>query len=90
MSTSLRPARILHNTIDVLKAYERHSNGWRLWSDRVFYRCDDDRVRSLTQLIGDHPPFAVSVFGTAMQLLSAPPVRRLLRGPFLAAEEGLA
>jgi hypothetical protein len=79
--------RIIHNMIDVLRTYEHHANGWRLWSDRVFYLCDDGCSRSLTQLFGERPPAAVKVFVGAMQLAAAPRFRRILRGAFSGVEE---
>lgn len=79
--------RIVHNIIDTLRTYERHANGWVLWSDRVFYRSPDGQVRSLTQLFGDRPPAAVSLFVNAMKFAAAPGFRKLLRGAFSGAEE---
>jgi len=79
--------RILHNMIDVLRSYERHANGWVLWSDRVFYLCHDGQTRSLTQLFGERPPAAVALFVGAMKFASAPRVRRFLRGAFAGPEE---
>lgn len=79
--------RIVHNMIDVLRTYEQHAKGWREWSDRVFYLCDDGCTRSLTTLFGERPPAAVALFVGAMQFAAAPRVRRFLRGAFAAAEE---
>jgi len=79
--------RIVHSMVDVLKTYELHANGWKLWSDRAFYRCDDGEVRTLTTLFGSKPPAAVAVFVAAVQFASTPQVRRLLRGAFYGAEE---
>jgi len=79
--------RVVHNMVDVLRTYENHANGWRLWSDRVFYRCDDGGTRSLTELFGERTPVPVTVFVGAMQLAAAPRVRRLIRGAFAGAEE---
>jgi hypothetical protein len=79
--------RITHNMMDVLRTYEQHANGWRLWSDRVFYLCDDGCTRSLTELFGDRTPPAVALFVGAMQFASEPWIRRLLRGAFAGAEE---
>ncbi|HTC34641.1 MAG TPA: hypothetical protein VK724_14775 [Bryobacteraceae bacterium] len=79
--------RIVHNMIDVLRTYEHHANGWRLWSDRVFYLCDDGCTRSLSQLFGERTPPAVTFFVGAMQFAAAPPVRRFIRGAFAGAEE---
>ena len=82
-------SRILHNMIDILRTYDRHANGWRIWSDRVFYRCDDGQVRSLTELFGSKPPVAVAWFVGAIRFASAPPIRRLLRGVASPTQEVL-
>jgi hypothetical protein len=81
--------RIVHNMIDVLRIRDEHANGWRLWSDRVFYVCDDGHARSLTELFGARPPLAVNLFLGAVQCASAPWVRRLMRGAFPAEEISL-
>lgn len=78
--------RILHNMTDILGTHENHAKGWKLWSDRVFYRCDDGRVRSLTELFGSKPPVPVGVFLGMVRLASRPPVRRLLREAFSTGE----
>ena len=79
--------RILQNMMDVLHTYEQHAKGWRLWSDRVFYACDDGQVRSLTELFGRGTPAPVSVFVNVLRFASLPGVRRLLRGAFPGAKE---
>jgi hypothetical protein len=79
--------RIVQNTIDVLRTYEQHVNGWRLWSDRVFYRCDDGKARSLTELFAKGLPAPVAFFVGTAQLLSGPPFQRVFRGLFPATEE---
>jgi hypothetical protein len=79
--------RIFHNMIDVLRTYDRHVNGWTLWSDRVFYLWHDGQARSLTTLFGERTPGAVRLFVGAMQFAAAPRMRRLLRGAFAAPEE---
>lgn len=79
--------RILHNMIDVLRTYERHANGWALWSDRVFYVWHDGQTRSLTELFGDRTPAAIKLFVGALKFASAPRFRRWLRGAFAGAEE---
>jgi hypothetical protein len=47
-----RRTRVLRSLADIVRTYDRHPNGWRLWSDRMFYRCEDDTVRSVTDLLG--------------------------------------
>ncbi len=79
--------RIFHNMMDMLRTYDRHANGWRLWSDRVFYIWHDGQTRSMTELFGDRMPAAVRLFVGAVQLASAPHFRRALRGVFASPEE---
>ncbi|HEX5226766.1 MAG TPA: hypothetical protein VFW44_03615 [Bryobacteraceae bacterium] len=79
--------RIFHNMMDVLRTYERHANGWKLWSDRVFYLWRDGQAHSLTELFGDKTPGAVRLFVGAVQFASEPRIRRVLRGAFAGAEE---
>jgi hypothetical protein len=81
--------RIFHNMMDVLRTYERHAKGWCLWSDRVFYLCDDGIVRSLTELFSGPKgtPAAVTAFVSALRLFSAPPMKRIIRGAWSGGEE---
>lgn len=79
-------SRIVHGVIDVLRPHEGHARGWRLWSDRVFYRCDDGRTRSLTEMFGSRPPAAVSFFVSLARFASLPRVRRFLHGAFSTGE----
>jgi hypothetical protein len=79
--------RIVQNMMDVLHTYEQHAKGWRLWSDRVFYACDDGQVRSLTELFGQRTPAPVALFVNVLRFASLPRMRRLLRGAFPGAEE---
>jgi hypothetical protein len=81
--------RIAHNMIDVLRTYEQHTNGWKLWSDRVFYEGDDGEVRALTELFRAGNPAPVAMFLGALQLAAAPHVRHMLRKAF-ATGEGVA
>lgn len=79
--------RIVHNMVDVLRTYERHANGSRLWSDRVFYLCDDGCARSLTELFGERTPAPVRLFVGAMRFAAVPRVRRFLSDTFAGAGE---
>jgi hypothetical protein len=79
--------RILHNMIDALRTYERHAKGWRVWTDRVFYRCDDGVIRSLTDWFSTGTPVAVSIFVGALRLFSAPPIRKFMKGAWTGGEE---
>jgi len=79
--------RLLHGVMDALRTYDRHPLGWKQWSDRVFYPCEDGRVRSLTDLFGQGTPLPVSVFLNAVRFASAPQVQWILNGAFSAGEE---
>ncbi len=70
--------RILHNIEQILAEHEAHGRGWRRWSDRVFYTCDDGVVRSLSELWGNGGPMVVQTFVRGVQILRQP----LLRGAF--------
>jgi len=81
--------RILHSIEQILADHHEHGMGWRHWSDRVFYRCDDGVVRSLTELWGNNGPVAVRTFVSGVQILHKP----LLRGAFrtmLGGRRGVA
>ncbi len=79
--------RIVQNISDILGTYEDHGLGWKQWSDRVFYRCDDGQVRSLKQLWRNGAPAAVKVFAGAMHLVSAPRMKTALRAAFARREQ---
>jgi hypothetical protein len=79
--------RIFQNMVEVLRPFENHANGWRLWSDRCFYHCADGNIRSLTELFSQSEPAAVTFFVGALQLASVPQVRGLLRRAFPATQE---
>jgi len=81
--------RILHNIEQILADHEAHGLGWRHWSDRVFYACDDGVVRSLTELWGNHGPMAVRTFVRGVQILHAPPLRGAFR-TMLGGRRGVA
>ena len=79
--------RIVHNMVDVLQPYEKHSNGWHEWTDRVFYHCPDNEVRSLRQLWGGGPPPAVRLFDSVMRLAGHRPVRNAIKFASARAEQ---
>jgi hypothetical protein len=71
--------RILHNIEQILADYEGHGKGWRHWTDRVFYACDDGVVRSLRELWGRREPMAVQAFVRGVHILHTPPLRGVFR-----------
>jgi hypothetical protein len=66
--------RILQNIEEILRDHANHARGWRQWSDRVFYHCEDGVVRSLTTLLRHRVRRAVRLFVRAIGLV---PCRRL-------------
>ena len=79
--------RVFHNLVDAVRTHERHALGWKTWSDRTFYACDDGRVRSLTELFGANIPLPVRVFLKAVQFASAPQIQWILNGALKPGEE---
>lgn len=59
-----------------------HGWGWVRWSDRVFYRCDDGEVRSLTTLFANRVPGAVTVFVKAIGMMRRLSLRNSCRFAF--------
>jgi hypothetical protein len=43
--------RMARNTIDMVRNYNRHARGWRVWTDRAFYRDDTGAVWPLTGIL---------------------------------------
>lgn len=54
--------RILQSLEEILQDHDDHARGWRRWSDRVFYQCDDGVTRPLTELFGREVPVGVQFF----------------------------
>jgi len=79
--------RILQNIEEIMGDHANHSRGWRQWSDRVFYRCDDGVVRSLTTLFSHRVPGAVRLFIRAMGLLQCRRLRQTFRCAFPRRQE---
>jgi hypothetical protein len=81
--------RILHNISQILADREDHGMGWRRWSDRVFYKCDDGAVRSLSESWGNREPIATRIFVRGVQILHTPPLRGAFR-TMLGGRRGVA
>lgn len=79
--------RIVQQLEDIMKDHESHGRGWRRWSDRVFYRCDDGVVRSMTTLFSDHVPGAIQIFVKGLALIRHRSVRQTFRYAFPRREE---
>jgi len=69
--------RMALNIRDVIKSHPHHRLGWTVWTDRVFYRCEDNVARSLTELWGQRRPSAVGRLIEALQMIGSPLPRRL-------------
>ncbi len=79
--------RLLRNTLDILRSYERHAKGWRTWSDRAFFRCDDGQIRTFTELIGPGARGPLNALLAAVQFASGPHRLRFLGGIVSAGNE---
>ena len=44
--------RMVRATLDMLRTYNAHPNGWRIWTDRAFHKGDDGTIKSWTELLG--------------------------------------
>ena len=79
--------RILQSIQEIMQDNEQHGRGWRCWSDRVFYHCDDGVVRSMTTLFANHVPGAVQIFVKGLGLIRNRRVRQTFRFAFSRREE---
>lgn len=79
--------RILRSLEEVLQDYDTHGRGWRHWSDRVFYHCDDGIVRSLTELFPNRLPSAVQLFVNSIAFSRYHGFRRAFRFAFPTQHE---
>lgn len=77
--------RVIHQIWEILREQPGHGLGWHCWSDRLFYRDDDDGVRSLREIWGNRSPFIIHSFVALVNLLGHAPVRSALR--LLAKDE---
>ncbi|HNY39054.1 MAG TPA: hypothetical protein PKJ41_01615 [Bryobacteraceae bacterium] len=71
--------RIIENLCEILKEDPAHPLGHFSWSDRVFYKCEDSVVRSLTELWGHRQPLVIRGFIAVMQLARVGPMTAALR-----------
>jgi hypothetical protein len=79
--------RIMQNMCEVLRRDPDHSLGWRMWSDRIFYLCDDEIERSLNLAWGEKVPGVVNNFVGLMSLLEDGWMRSALRVALPRKEE---
>lgn len=79
--------RILQGLDEIMQDHDNHGRGWRRWSDRVFYRCDDGIVRSMTALFANHVPGSVQIFIKGLSLMRNHSVRQTFRYAFSQEKE---
>ncbi len=79
--------RILQGLHELMQTHKNHGRGWQHWSDRVFYRCDDGIVRSMSTLFANHVPVSVQIFVKGLSMMRHPSVRRTFRYAFSPGEE---
>jgi hypothetical protein len=80
-------SRVIRTIAEVLRTYDDHPLGWRLWSDRIFCVGDDGVVRSLSSLFERGTPPPIAAFVGLMQFASLPRVRRFVSGAFATGEQ---
>ena len=71
--------RILQVMSDVLRTYDDFDPERKHWSDRIFYREEDETVYRLSDVWKGNGPGIIGQFIAAMRLMELPPVRALLR-----------
>jgi hypothetical protein len=81
--------RILQSLEEILQDHEGHGRGWVRWSDRVFYRCDDGEVRSLSTLFARRVPAPVRFFVKGIDVIRQYSVRHACRFAFPRQELAL-
>jgi hypothetical protein len=79
--------RIIQSMCEVLRTDPNHSLGWKMWSDRIFYLCDDDTERSLNEAWGQKVPGVVNYFVGLMSLVEEGWLRSALRVALPRKEE---
>lgn len=79
--------RVLASIEDILRDHENHGRGWRRWSDRVFYICDDGVTRSATELFQNRVPGAVQVFVHSIEMIRRGALRHAFRATMARNEE---
>ena len=77
----------MQNVEEIMRDHPNHGRGWRRWSDRVFYQCDDGAVRSMTELSSPRALGAAQWIIRGMGLLRSRPVRRTVRSAFPRRQE---
>jgi hypothetical protein len=71
-------SRILQTTWEILKPYPEYP-GRERWTDRVFYRCDDGQVRSLSQVWGGRTPWPARCGAAFVEFVAKEGLRSALR-----------
>lgn len=71
--------RMLRNLGEILQDYQGHGRAWRCWTDRVFYRCDDNIIRSLRDLFPRGVPAPFQLFAKSVGLIRCSGVEKTFR-----------
>ncbi len=81
------PLRILQSLEDILTDHDQHALGWRHWTDRAFFLCDDGVTRSFAECWEHGEPFAVRLFVQGFHLLRHPHLKQAFRLALARQEE---
>jgi hypothetical protein len=82
-----RPLRLSHLIADVFADLPEHARGWTRWTDRMFYRDDNNRVQSFSELWHKGPPAPVAAVARAFRLTRHQTVRSAFRLAFARGEQ---
>ncbi len=71
--------RVLQLMSDVLRTYDSLDCNRRRWSDRIFYLCEDETIRRLSDVWSGNGPNLIGLFVTSMRLVESRRIRAVLR-----------
>ena len=71
--------RVLQLMSDVLRTYDNLDFNRRRWSDRIFYLCEDETIRRLSDVWNGNGPNLIGIFVSSMRLVESRRVRAVLR-----------
>lgn len=79
--------RVVQSLQEILAYREDHGRGWKRWSDRVFFRCEDEVVRPLSALFHQNTPVPVMLLTAGVALSRHRGLARTFRLAFPRRQE---
>lgn len=71
--------RLIQLISDILRTYDNLNLDRRRWSDRIFYLCEDETIRRLSDVWNGNGPNLIGIFVSCMRLVESRRVRAVLR-----------